>query len=71
MGRLRIVSFGIAIILAGCDGQALPEVNEENCKVGNILSIDNVSLREKLSKRCAEHTNPRTGEFKTSPKKEW
>ncbi|WP_417519374.1 entry exclusion lipoprotein TrbK [Marinobacter sp.] len=68
--KFVVISF-TATILTGCFGDKKPEVNEENCKVENILSIEEISLREELARKCAEHTNPRTGAFRNSPKKEW
>ena len=59
----------VAALLAGCDNrpavQALPEVNEENCRPENIAKLDK-DVQQELSSQCL-----RRGSFKPSEQKTW
>lgn len=59
----------VAALLAGCDNkpaaQALPEVNDENCRPENIAKLDK-GVQQAFSSQCL-----RRGSFKPSEQKTW
>lgn len=61
----------VAALVAGCDNepakQAIPEVNDENCKHENIAKIADKGMQQEFSSLCLR----RGGDFKPSPKREW
>jgi entry exclusion lipoprotein TrbK len=61
----------MAALVAGCDNkpakQAMPEVNDENCKPASIAKIEDKGMQQEFSSQCLR----RGGTFKPSEKKEW
>jgi len=68
--KTLILTATLSTLMAGCDNtsekQALPEVNEENCKPENIDKIKSKEMQQEFSNRCFLRNN-----FKQSPKREW
>jgi entry exclusion lipoprotein TrbK len=60
----------VAALVAGCDNkpalQAMPEVNDENCKPENIQKIEEKAHATRIRCACA-----RRGTFKPSEPKKW
>lgn len=60
----------LAALSAGCDNkpalQAMPEVNDENCKLENIQKIEEKGMQQEFAGKCA-----RRGTFKPSEPKKW
>jgi|APTNR8051073442_1049403.scaffolds.fasta_scaffold00193_14 entry exclusion lipoprotein TrbK len=60
----------LAVLAAGCDNkpalQAMPEVNDENCKLENIQKIEEKGMQQEFAGKCA-----RRGTFKPSEPKKW
>ena len=46
--------------------QAMPEVNDENCKLENIQKIEEKGMQQEFAGKCA-----RRGTFKPSEPKKW
>jgi len=65
----------VAALVAGCGKkpdeqpakQAMPEVNDENCKPASIAKIEDKGAQQAFSSLCLR----RGGGFKPSEKKEW
>ncbi|MCS4511834.1 entry exclusion lipoprotein TrbK [Xylophilus ampelinus] len=62
----------VAALVAGCDNKpkpaatvAMPEVNDKNCKPGNVAKVD-ASVRQQFADACA-----RRGSFKPSTGRTW
>lgn len=70
-----ILAFLIAALVASCGEkpaeqpakQAMPEVNDENCKPASIAKIGDKVTQQAFSSLCLR----RGGGFKPSEKKEW
>ena len=60
----------LAALAAGCDNkpalQAMPEDNDENCKLENIQKIEDKGMQQEFAGKCA-----RRGTFKPSEPKKW
>ena len=60
----------LAALAAGCDNkpalQTMPEVNDENCKLGNVQKIEDKGMQQDFAGKCA-----RRGTFKPSEPKKW
>ena len=60
----------LAVLAAGCDNkpalQAMPEVNDEKCKLENIQKIEEKGMQQEFAGKCA-----RRGTFKPSEPKKW
>ena len=60
----------LAALAARCDNkpalQAMPEVNDENCKLENIQKIEEKGMQQEFAGKCA-----RRGTFKPSEPKKW
>ena len=60
----------LAVLAAGCDNkpalQAMPEVNDENCKLENVQKIEDKGMQQDFAGKCA-----RRGTFKPSEPKKW
>ena len=65
----------VAALVAGCGEkpaeqpakQAMPEVNDENCKPASVAKIEDKGAQQAFSSLCLR----RGGGFKPSDKKEW
>lgn len=58
MLKTRLISFLAAfVLLAGCNQQpstvALPEVNDQNCRLEMIQQIKNTAARQKFAGQCS------------------
>ncbi len=61
--KIKIVLWTAFMAVAGCNS-AMPEVNDENCKVENIRKIEDKEMRQEFADRCFMRG---TGTFKPSP----
>lgn len=65
-----IMMLALTAVASGCDNQpalqAMPEVNNENCKLENIQRIDNKDTQKEFAGKCS-----RRGTFKPSEPKQW
>ncbi|MBX4558827.1 entry exclusion lipoprotein TrbK [Klebsiella pneumoniae] len=61
----------VAVLLTGCFDEKMPEVNDINCQHENILKIEDKAMQQDFASKCLRRGNPRSGEFKASPEKDW
>ena len=72
--NLREISLALAgalaALAAGCDNKpalkAMPEVNDENCKLEYVQKIEDKGMQQDFAGKCS-----RRGTFKPSEPKKW
>lgn len=72
INTIRLIgAASVAVLLTGCFDEKMPEVNDTNCQIENIKKIENKAMQQDFATKCLRRGNPRSGEFKASPNKEW
>lgn len=68
---VTILLIAVTLLLIHHFDEKMPEINDINCQHENILKIEDKAMQQDFFSQCLRRGNPRSGEFKASPKKEW